>query len=51
MEEKVTIELNAKDARHLLNCIIRTGASGEDLDVGEEVEEILWNFVKDKEKR
>lgn len=44
-EETLTIRLNKKEARGLLNCIIRTSAKGKDLDVGEMVEDKLVEFL------
>lgn len=41
MSKKVIIELTEDEARMLRGCIIRTHASGEMLDVGEKVEEII----------
>lgn len=43
--ESLTLKLNKEEARHLLNCLIRTSAKGKDLDVGEMVEEKLVNFL------
>lgn len=44
-EIKLTIELSKEEARHLLNCLIRTSAKGKDLDIGEMVEEKLVKFL------
>ena len=44
-EETLTIRLNKKEARGLLNCIMRTSAKGKDLDVGEMVEDKLVEFL------
>lgn len=47
---KLTLELTQKEARGLLNCLIRTHANGTDLDVGETIEEKLLEFLKPLEK-
>jgi hypothetical protein len=44
--EKLTLELTKEEARGLLNCILTTNASGKDLDVGEMIEEKLFEFLK-----
>jgi hypothetical protein len=50
MDDSVlTLQLTKKESRHLMNCLMRTSAKGEDLDVGEKVEEQLWEFIRDKE--
>ena len=38
---EIVIKLTEVEARLLLGCLIRTNASGEMLDVGERVEEII----------
>jgi len=42
----LTLQLTKEDARGLLTCIQRTFAKGKDLDVGEKIEEQLWEFIK-----
>ena len=44
-EETLTITLNKEEVRGLLNCIMRTSAKGNDLDVGEMVEDKLVEFL------
>ncbi len=44
-EPTLTITLNKDEVRGLLNCIIRTSAKGEDLDIGEMVEDKLVEFL------
>jgi hypothetical protein len=44
-EPTITITLNKEEARGLLACIMRTHASGTDLDVGEMVEDKLVEFL------
>ena len=50
-EPKITLELTQQEARGLLNCLMRTSANGKDLDVGEMVEEKLWEFLKPLESK
>lgn len=50
-EPKITLELTQEEARGLLNCLMRTSANGKDLDVGEMVEEKLWEFLKPLENK
>jgi hypothetical protein len=47
---RLTLDLTQKEARGLLNCLIRTHANGTDLDVGEAIEEKLLEFLKPLEK-
>ena len=48
---KLTLELTQEEARGLLNCLMRTSASGKDLDVGEIIEDKLWEFLKPLESK
>jgi hypothetical protein len=48
-EPKLVLELTKAEARGLMNCIKTTHASGTDLDIGEMVEEKLYEFLKKKE--
>jgi len=41
----LTIRLNRKEARHLLNCLMYPNPKGEDLDLQLEIEDILANFL------
>ncbi len=50
-EPKITLELTQQEARGLLNCLMMTSANGKDLDVGEMVEEKLWEFLKPLESK
>lgn len=50
-EPKITLELTQQEARGLLNCLMRTSANGKDLDVGEIIEEKLWEFLKPLETK
>lgn len=50
-EPKITLELTQQEARGLLNCLMRTSANGKDLDVGEIIEEKLWEFLKPLESK
>jgi hypothetical protein len=47
----LTLELTQQEARGLMNCLMRTHAKGTDLDVGEMVEEKLWEFLKPLETK
>jgi hypothetical protein len=49
--EKLTLELTQEEARGLLNCLMRTHAKGKDLDVGEIIEEKLWEYLKPLESK
>ena len=42
----LNVELNKKEAQHILTALIRTNAHGKDLDVSEELEGILLKFIK-----
>lgn len=44
--DKLTLTLDTIEARHLLNCLLRTSAKGKDLDVGEMIEDKLVKFLK-----
>lgn len=44
--DKINIELTKDEAKHLLACLVRTSASGKDLDVGEMVENKICEFLK-----
>jgi len=50
-EPKIRLELSQYEARKLMNCIIRTSAKSEDLDVGIIVEDKLWEFLKPLEEK
>ena len=50
-EPKITLELTQQEASGLLNCLMRTSANGKDLDVGEIIEEKLWEFLKPLETK
>lgn len=44
-EPKLTLELTKEEAKGLLGCLLRTHASGTDLDVGEIIEDKLAKFL------
>jgi hypothetical protein len=44
-EPKLTLELTKEEAKGLLACLMRTHASGTDLDVGEMIEDKLAKFL------
>jgi hypothetical protein len=44
-EPTITITLNKEEARGLMSCLMRTHASGTDLDIGEMVEDKLVEFL------
>lgn len=44
-EPKLTLELTKEEAKGLLACLMRTHASGTDLDVGEIIEDKLAKFL------
>jgi hypothetical protein len=48
-EPKLVLELTKAEARGLMSCLMRTHASGTDLDIGEIVEEKLFEFLKKEE--
>jgi hypothetical protein len=48
-EPKFVLELTKAEARGLMSCLMRTHASGTDLDIGEMVEEKLFEFLKKKD--
>lgn len=43
--DKLKLELTKEEARHLLNCLVRTSAKGKDLDVSEMIEDKLVKFL------
>ena len=47
----VTLKLDVIKAQGLLSCLLRTSAKGYALDVGEEVETILCNFIKKQKQQ
>ena len=44
--ENIIIELTPEDARHLMSALMRTHASGNDLDVSEKVENEIFKQLK-----
>ena len=44
--ENIIIELTPEDARHLMSALMRTHASGKDLDVSEKVENEIFKQLK-----
>lgn len=44
-ESKFVLELTKQEAISLLTCINMTSASGTDLDIGQNVEKKLLNFL------
>lgn len=49
-EPKIHFQFSQYEARKLVNCIARTSAKGEDLDIGIVVEDKLFEFLKSLEK-
>ena len=45
VEPKFILELTRAEALGLMSCLVRTSASGTDLDVGEMVEDKLAEFL------
>ena len=48
VEPKFTLELTKVEAMGLMSCLLKTSASGTDLDIGEMVEAKLAEFVNIK---
>jgi hypothetical protein len=44
----VSLNLSVDEARKLLRCLVRTSAKGEDLDVGEKVEDMIRDQLLNK---
>jgi len=47
MSNTLILELTEKEAKHLMNCLMKTNASGKDLDVGEMIEEKIFIYLKE----
>ncbi len=45
MSKNFKLELTEQEARHLMNCIMRTNAKGKDLDVGEMIEKSIIKYL------
>lgn len=50
-EPKLTLDLTKAEARGLLTCILRTSAKGTDLDVGEMIEDKLYEWLEQFKKK
>jgi hypothetical protein len=47
MSNNLILELTEQEAKHLMNCLMRTHANGKDLDVGEMIEEKIFTYLKE----